>query len=115
MKCAKWKEGVAVCARRTVPMHNARLNRPHRPTETDAAGVLYLDELPPFARRVIELLWEMDPERVYLFGSWARGDADELSDLDIVIIRESNLPFLDRLREAAQRLPADVGAVDLLV
>jgi len=55
------------------------------------------------------------PERVYLFGSAARGDADELSDLDIVIIKSTAVPFIERLLEVGRLLPAGVGAVDVLV
>ena len=50
-----------------------------------------------------------------MFGSVARGEADELSDIDLVIIKETDRPFLDRLREVARLLPADIGGVDILV
>lgn len=56
-----------------------------------------------------------DPERIYLIGSWARGEADELSDIDIVVIQRSTQPFLERLREVARLLPTNMGAVDVLV
>ena len=46
---------------------------------------------------VIASLEEYDPQRVILFGSWARGDEDEHSDLDLVIIKETQERFLDRL------------------
>jgi len=32
------------------------------------------------------------PEKVYLFGSYARGNPNENSDLDFFIIKETNLP-----------------------
>jgi predicted nucleotidyltransferase len=50
---------------------------------------------------------------VYLFGSWPRGEADALSDLDVVLIKRTTQPFFERLREAS-RLAA-LGGVDLLV
>lgn len=65
--------------------------------------------------RLLEALRGYGPERVYLFGSAARGEADELSDLDVVVIKQTTTPFLDRLREVARLLPLDLGAVDLLV
>ncbi len=34
-----------------------------------------------------------------LFGSYARGDADDHSDVDVVIIKETKRPFLDRYEE----------------
>ena len=64
---------------------------------------------------LIEALRVYQPERVYLFGSWGRGEEDELSDLDIVVIKRTTSPFFDRLREVARLLPAGTGAADVLV
>lgn len=64
---------------------------------------------------LVEALKAYQPQRIYLFGSWARGEQDDLSDLDVVIIKETSLPFLERLLEAARLLPAGIGGVDLLV
>ncbi len=66
-------------------------------------------------QRVVDALRAYEPESVYLFGSWARGEADALSDLDFVIIKRTTDPFFDRLREVARLLPADAGGVDILV
>jgi len=55
-----------------------------------------------------------NPERIILFGSGARGDTDEYSDLDIAIIKETDERFLDRLETVCDLLPP-VGAVDVLV
>ena len=35
----------------------------------------------------------------YLFGSVARGTQDEHSDVDLVLVRDTELPFFDRIRE----------------
>jgi len=35
-------------------------------------------------------------DRAIIFGSYARGEADEYSDIDLVIIKETDLLFLDR-------------------
>ncbi len=66
-------------------------------------------------RRVIQSLLPYQPERVYLFGSWARGQEDELSDIDLVVIKETTTPFLERSREVAHLLPGEIGGVDILV
>jgi len=54
------------------------------------------------------------PEKVILFGSMARAEVDEWSDLDLVIIKDTPQPFLQRLKEVALLCRAPVG-VDFLV
>ena len=66
-------------------------------------------------QKLLKSLLPYQPERVFLFGSWARGEEDELSDLDLVVIKQTAAPFWDRLREVASLLPADIGGVDILV
>jgi predicted nucleotidyltransferase len=39
----------------------------------------------------------MRPERVILFGSAARGEAGEASDIDLTVIAETELSFFDRI------------------
>jgi predicted nucleotidyltransferase len=38
------------------------------------------------------------PEKIVLFGSWVRGQARPDSDLDLLIIEESDLPALSPVR-----------------
>ncbi len=66
-------------------------------------------------RRLIESLLPCDPERLYVFGSWARNEEDALSDLDVVVIQETSLPFFERLKKVSSLLPQKMGAVDILV
>ena len=66
-------------------------------------------------RRLVEAMRAYEPESVYLFGSWARGEADELSDLDLVVIKTTSAPFFSRLREVAKLLPTGMGSLDVLV
>ena len=65
-------------------------------------------------RQAVEDLKRYQPRQVILFGSAARGDADEHSDLDFVVIKQTDQPFLQRLKEAALlvRVP---GSIDILV
>jgi len=44
---------------------------------------IYIDQL-------LEALKQADPYRVVLFGSYAKGTADENSDIDMVVILDSN-------------------------
>jgi uncharacterized protein len=66
-------------------------------------------------RRLLAALKPYQPEQVYVLGSWARGEADDLSDLDVIVIKKTSVPFLDRLQIVGRTLPYDLGAVDLLV
>ena len=42
------------------------------------------------------------PKRIILFGSYAYGSPDEDSDIDLLIIKETEESFLDRLRRVRQ-------------
>ena len=66
-------------------------------------------------RQLVNALLPYKPERLYLFGSWARSEEDELSDIDVVVIKDSSSPFFDRLREVSSLLPAEIGGLDILV
>jgi predicted nucleotidyltransferase len=69
----------------------------------------------PRIRKLLLALEPYGPERIYLFGSMARGEGDALSDLDVAIIKRTSSTFFARLEEAGRMLPPDLGAVDLLV
>ena len=38
-------------------------------------------------------------KKAVVFGSYARGEADEYSDLDLIIVAETETPFLERFRD----------------
>lgn len=64
--------------------------------------------------RLPTLLRRRGIKEAYLFGSWARGDADHLSDVDLVVVAPSERPFVDRFRDFPEILSAPAG-VDLVV
>lgn len=64
---------------------------------------------------LLEDIQRYDPERVILFGSAARGDTDALSDLDVVLIKRTTAPFVQRGVEAVRYLRSGIGPVDLFV
>src|SRR3989338_7190558 len=64
---------------------------------------------------LLEDLQAYQPEKVIPFGSAARGDADEHSDLDVVIIKRTQEPFVQRGVQAVGNLRDQVFPVDLLV
>lgn len=65
-------------------------------------------------RKIVTALKRYNPERVILFGSAARGDADAHSDIDIAVIKETSERFLDRL-ERVYELIRPTYALDALV
>lgn len=66
-------------------------------------------------QRYIPLLEEhLKPERVVLFGSLANGETNMWSDIDLVIVQETDKRFLDRIKDVIQLLRPRVG-VDILV
>ncbi len=54
-------------------------------------------------------------ERAIVFGSWARGEADGYSDLDLVVVLETDLPRFERGKLLGGVLDAIEIPVDLLV
>ncbi len=58
---------------------------------------------------------EANAERVILFGSHARGEANENSDVDFMIIAESNLPRFKRSRKLYKLFQPYPFSMDLLV
>ncbi|TMA74903.1 MAG: nucleotidyltransferase domain-containing protein [Deltaproteobacteria bacterium] len=67
----------------------------------------WLQSLPALLRR-------RHVSAAYLFGSWARGDADALSDVDLIVVAPSTRPFVDRFRDYPELLRSPVG-IDLLI
>lgn len=60
------------------------------------------------------LIAHEQPERIILFGSYPAGEVGEWSDLDMVIVKETEAPFLDRTRDVLALLKPRVG-LDVLV
>ena len=68
--------------------------------------------VPQSLQRAIE---RYAPERAILFGSAARGDTDTFSDVDLVLIKKTQQPFLERLVEFARLLPPELTRVDAFI
>jgi predicted nucleotidyltransferase len=63
---------------------------------------------------LVQALRRYQPQRVILFGSAARGEADTDSDLDVLVIKDTLEPFVQRLEAMARLCPPGVHA-DILV
>ena len=68
-----------------------------------------IDEI---SKRIVE---NFKPEKVILFGSYAHGNPTEDSDLDLLIVKDSNLPRYKRGREVRRYLRGLKIAIDLVV
>ncbi|WP_008310122.1 nucleotidyltransferase domain-containing protein [Leptolyngbya sp. PCC 6406] len=65
--------------------------------------------------RYVSVLREIyDPRSIRVFGSMATGTVHEWSDIDLVIVKETNQRFLERTKEVLQLLQPKVG-LDVLV
>ncbi|MEJ5249827.1 MAG: nucleotidyltransferase domain-containing protein [Caldilinea sp.] len=65
--------------------------------------------------RCVQLLQDVyHPERIMLFGSLASETAHDLSDIDLIVIKETDQPFWERLFEVYRLLQPNV-AIDLFI
>lgn len=80
---------------------------------SDSAGrtALLTTELERF---ITVISSEMQPEQVVLFGSAVQSQVNEWTDLDLVVIAETDLPFCERTGHLLKRVSPQVG-MDVLV
>ena len=64
--------------------------------------------------RIVAALPQLGVRRAILFGSLARGDVGGQSDLDLILIVDTQERFLDRCRRFYEALEPSVG-IDMLV
>jgi predicted nucleotidyltransferase len=55
-----------------------------------------------------------DPERIYVFGSYAKGNATDRSDLDLLVVKPTNLPRSLRGRDVVAVLSRMAFSMDVL-
>jgi predicted nucleotidyltransferase len=72
-------------------------------------------DLRDLARRAAPILERAGARRAVAFGSYARGDADAWSDLDLVVVLETDLPPLERAALLSDLFDAIPIGLDLLV
>lgn len=71
--------------------------------------------LPQAAQKVIShIIAGYRPQRVILHGSLARGDCHECSDLDLIIVKNSDERFVDRIEQVLRFSDGEI-AVEPLV
>ena len=70
---------------------------------------------PAIVRKAIaSIVLGYSPAQVWLYGSFARGDFHEGSDIDLIIIKDTDKKFTDRIEEVLQYCPGGI-AVEPLV
>lgn len=79
-------------------------------TESKRYAILLRDEL----GRFVERLRELGARKVVLFGSYAAGCQDLFTDLDLFVVMDSSLPFVERTAWLYGQLAPRV-ACDILV
>ena len=56
-------------------------------------------KLATLKKKIISTFKPFQPEKIVLFGSVARDDWDELSDVDVIVVYHTDKAFMARLRE----------------
>jgi uncharacterized protein len=69
-------------------------------------------EIDALVRRIAE---RIQPQKVILFGSYAKGTATVHSDLDLLVIKETELPMALRAEDLKPMLAASLIPVDVHV
>ncbi len=64
---------------------------------------------------VNKISYSYSPDKIILFGSYAKGNPDVTSDLDLLIIKDSALPRYKRGLEVRRLLFGSMIPIDLLV
>lgn len=72
----------------------------------------YEEKIPEIKERIIK---EINPEKIILFGSYAWGNPNNDSDVDLFIIKKSNQSRQNRQFDLQKRLSGSGVPIDLLV
>ena len=75
-------------------------------------GVPVAKQLPKAVRRIVEAL---SPEKIILFGSYARGNPTPDSDVDLLVIMETDLSITERYLKVSNLLYPRPFPVDIIV
>ncbi len=62
-----------------------------------------------------QIVRRFDPERIIAFGSYARGEQDSDSDLDLLIVMKTDKPFAERMIEVDSIFGLRDWAMDIVV
>ncbi|MDQ3005545.1 MAG: nucleotidyltransferase domain-containing protein [Chloroflexota bacterium] len=91
------------------PKPKSRISSPNSPSENRRQ--MLQRELDRWMSLFIE---HLNPEQILLFGSLVGKQLDEWSDIDLIIVHQTKLPFYQRIKQALKLIRPKVG-VDLLI
>ena len=67
-------------------------------------------------KKIFQPVFSQSPaDRVILFGSYARGESNFYSDIDLIIIANTNRPFVERFKDYSEVLAISPAAVEMLI
>jgi len=64
---------------------------------------------------ISKIIRNYDPDKIILFGSYAKGTANEDSDLDLIIVKHTDTPKHKRGREVRKFLLGSMIPIDLKI
>lgn len=64
---------------------------------------------------ILDDIMPYQPEKVIVFGSFVRGKTHKWSDIDMLIVKKTNEPFLQRLKKLSLMCKHNIRPVDFLV
>lgn len=70
------------------------------------------DKIKEIVNRIVE---NVNPEKIILFGSYAYGQPNEDSDLDVLVIQDVDIPVYKRGKQVKQYLRGIKTPVDIVV
>ena len=74
-----------------------------------------MEAIEPFLSALRPLLRQHHAKAAYVVGSWARGEADAWSDVDVVIVAPSVRPAVERFKDYLPAILASPRPVELFV
>jgi len=77
--------------------------------------VTTVDRLERFLSALRPLLHQHGAQAAYLFGSHARGTADEHSDIDVIVVAPSRRPPVERFKDYLGAIVATGAGVEMFV
>lgn len=63
-------------------------------------------------KSLLEKLRPLDPEKIILFGSYAKGKPDPDSDIDLLIVKGTNKKPADRIAEVLKLVWGNIPHID---